>query len=61
MVVFRWVGLGIGELQKFELVGAGEKHRWSCDFVEFALCGLMHFLQFVDVSLKVRSVGRARG
>ena len=61
LVVFGRVGISIAELWKFKLVDAVEKHRWSCEFDEIALCNLVHFLQFTDVSLEVRSVGRARG
>ena len=44
------VGLGIVELWNFELVNAVEKHRWLWDFYDLALCNLMHFLQFTDLS-----------
>ena len=40
---------------------AGENQRWSCDCVNFSLRDLVHFLQFTDLSRKVRRVGRARG
>ena len=61
LVVFWRVGLGIVELWNLELVNAGEKHRWSCEFDGLALCNLVHFLQFADVSREVRRVGRACG
>ena len=60
-VVFRRVGLGIVELWNFELVNAGENHRWSCNFDKLALSDPVHFLQFTDVSLEVRRIGWARG
>ena len=57
MVVLQQVGLGIGELWNFELVGVIEKHCWSCDCVEIALRDLVHFLQFADVSHEDWHVG----
>ena len=57
MVVFRPDGLGIVDLQKFYLVDAGEKHRWSCEFDKLAFCNLMYLPQFTDVSHKVWRVG----
>ena len=61
LVVFRRVGLGIGKLRNFDLVGVDEKHCWSCDYVDLSLRDLVHHLHFSDVSHKVRSVGRDRG
>ena len=55
--VFRQVGLGIVELWKSELVNVGEKYCWSCEFDKLALCNLVHFLLFADVSRKVQSFG----
>ena len=51
----------IYKLEILELVNAGEKHCWYCEFNELALCDLVHFLQFIDVFLEVRRVGRACG
>ena len=59
--VFGWVGLGVGELRNFDLVGVGEKHRWLGDGVNLSLQDLMHSFQFADVYLKVWHVGWARG
>ena len=42
LVVLWRVGLGIVELWKFELVNAGENHRWSCESDDLALCDLVH-------------------
>ena len=61
LVVFRRVGLGIVELWKFELINLGEKHHWSCEFENIYLYNLVHLLQFTDISLEVRRIGRARG
>ena len=35
--VFRWVGIGVGKLHNFELVGVGEKHGWSDYGVDISL------------------------
>ena len=59
--VFRQVGLGVGELQNFELVGGGEKYRWLDDGVDLYLRYLVHCFQFANVSLEVRRVGRSCG
>ena len=61
LVVFRRVGLGIGEVQKFELLGVVEKYRWSNDGVNISLQDLLHCFHFSDMSLKVRHVGKASG
>ena len=61
LVVFQPDGLGIIKLWKFELANAGEKHRCSCELDKIALCDLVYFLQFTDVSVKVRRVGWTRG
>ena len=61
MVVFQLVGFVVVELLDFELVEAGEIHRWSCKFNDFTLYDLVHFLQFTDVSHEVWRVDRARG
>ena len=59
--VFGRVGLGVSKLCNFELVGVGEKHRWSDDGVDIFLQNLVHHLQFSDVPLEVRRIGQARG
>ena len=61
LVVFRRVSLSIVKLWNFELVDAGEKHSWSCEFDELALHDLVRFLQFAAFSCKVWLVGRDRG
>ena len=61
LVVFGRVGLGVSELRNFGLVGAGAKHRWSCDGVELSFRDLVHCIQFDDVPRKVWRVGRAVG
>ena len=33
LVVFGWVGLGVGELCSLDLIGVGKVHRWSGDGV----------------------------
>ena len=47
------VGIGVGEFRNFELVGVGEKHRWSCDCVDLSLQDLLHCLQLAVVYRKV--------
>ena len=61
LVVFRRIGLGIGELQNVELVSVIEKHHLLCSFIEIYFQDLSHFLQFTDVSREVRRDGQARG
>ena len=61
LVVFRWVGISIVEFWLFQLVDTGEKHPWSCKFDNLALCNLVHFLQFTDMSVEVQRVGWDRG
>ena len=39
---FSRVGLGVGELRRFEIVGVGEEHRWSDDGVNLVHC--FHFV-----------------
>ena len=56
-MVFQRVGLGIVELWNFELVNAGENHRWLCEFDKLALRDLVHFIQFADMPHKVRRAG----
>ena len=31
------VGIGVGDFRNFELVGVGEKHRWSGDGIDLSL------------------------
>ena len=59
--VFGRVGLGVGELQNFELVDVEEKHRWSDDGINLSLQDLVHNFQFAYVSLEVWHVGRSCG
>ena len=59
--VFGRVGLNIGELRNFELVGVGENHRWPGNVVDLSFRELTHFLQLADVPREVRRVGWARG
>ena len=35
--VFGWVGLVVGEIWNFELVGVGEEHRWLDDGANISL------------------------
>ena len=50
LVVFWRVGLGIVMLCNFELIDAGEKHRWLFDCNKISLRNLVHFLPFSDLS-----------
>ena len=55
------VGLSVGELCNFELVGVGENHCWSEDGVNLSLQEFLHSFQFDGVPLKFRRVGQTRG
>ena len=56
-----WVGLGVGEIRNFELVGVGGKHCWLDDGVGLSLQDPVHCFQFADISIEVRRVGRDHG
>ena len=53
LVVFDRVGIGIGELQNFELVVVGEENHWSDNGVDILHQDLVYHFQFADVSLEV--------
>ena len=61
LVIFRQVGIGLGKLRNFELLGMGEKYCWLYDCIDISLRNIVNFLQFADVSHKFRHVGRACG
>ena len=60
-VVFGWDNLVAGEIRMVDLVGLVEKLHWCGDFIDLKFCDLVHLLNFLDVALEFRRVGRARG
>ena len=60
-MVFGRGGLVVGELRRVDLVGLVEDLYWLGDLIELNLCDLVHLLDFLDVALKLRRVGQARG
>ena len=54
LVVFGQVGLRIGELWNFELIGVGEEHCWSEYSVDLLYQYLIHCFQFSDVFPELR-------
>ena len=61
LVVFGRVGLGVGKIWNFELVGVEENHRWSCDGVDISFRDLVHHLNFSDLPRKVWRASQSRG
>ena len=51
-MVFGRGGIAIGKILRVKLTGLGEELRWLGD---------LHLLEFLDVDLEFRRVGRARG
>ena len=60
-VIFGRGGPIIGKLLRIKLVGMGEEIICLRDWIDLLFCNLVHMLEFLDVALELRSVGRARG
>ena len=60
-VVFSWVVLVIVDLCRVNNIGLGEDIRCFSDLFEINFGGLMHLSEFLDVALKLWSVGQTRG
>ena len=57
LVVFGQIGISVGELRNFGLVGVGGYHGWLDYGVDILYQYLIHPLQFFYVSHKVRRDG----
>ena len=61
LVVFSQCGLIVDKLCKVNLFGLGSELRWLDNILKLNYGDIVHLLEFVDVSLDFRRVGKYHG
>ena len=59
LVVFKRGGPVFGKIRRIDLVGLGGELCWSVDRIKIMFCDLVYLFEFLNVTLKFRSVGQA--